>query len=352
MMTNLAEGLARRGNHVDIVVIKANEEYALDTYPNCRVVGLGASSAPQALFRLARYLNSACPEVMISAKDRFNLLCMVANLLYRRKCVHVMTIHNTISRSQPRRLRDRLVLRAVRAAYSWADVLVAVSKGVADDLVEFTGIERSRVKVIYNPIVSDRLYDLSSVPLSDPWFASDSLPVVLGVGRLAPEKDFPTLIRAFGIVASKCAARLVILGDGPERYVLERLIDRLRLNDSVRILGFVENPYQYMARAHLIALSSRTEGLPTVLVEGMALGRKIVATDCPYGPAEILDNGRYGLLVPVGDAEELANAIVTALTCPEDQQRQAERRKKASQFEQLSVADHYLSLIQDLVKAD
>jgi glycosyltransferase involved in cell wall biosynthesis len=136
----------------------------------------------------------------------------------------------------------------------------------------------------------------------------------MGIGRLAPKKDFPTLLRAFAEIRGKYRARLMILGEGPARGELEALVRELDLEADVALPGFVENPYAYLARANLFVLSSRWEGLPTVLIEAMFCGVPVVATDCPSGPREILGGGRYGTLVPVGDMDALTHAMEAGLS--------------------------------------
>jgi glycosyltransferase involved in cell wall biosynthesis len=197
-----------------------------------------------------------------------------------------------------------------------------VSQGVADDLAAVTGIRRERLRVIYNPVVSQRMRDLAREPPTlstgcpHPWFAPGAPPVVLALGRLTVLKDYPSLIRAFGLLRRKHEVRLMILGEGQERPRLEGLVAQLGLCDCVALPGFGANPYAYLARAALFVLSSISEALPTALIEAMALGTPVVATDCKCGPKEVLQDGRYGALVPTGDVAALAEAMSATLTAP------------------------------------
>src|SRR5262249_37227290 len=150
-------------------------------------------------------------------------------------------------------------------------------------------------------------------PLSHPWFAPGSLPVILGVGRLTWQKDFPTLIKAFALVRSRQPARLLILGEGEKRLELETIVKELGLAADVCLPGYVDNPFAYMHRCSAFVLSSASEGLPNSLIEAMACGAPVISTDCASGTAEILENGRYGPLVPVGDVEAMATAISATL---------------------------------------
>jgi glycosyltransferase involved in cell wall biosynthesis len=204
----------------------------------------------------------------------------------------------------------------VRRYYPWADGIVAVSQGVAADLLELTDLPPSKVRVLPNPVVTPELVECAAQPLDDPWFTAGAAPVVLGAGRLDQQKDFPTLIRAFAAVRSKRAARLVILGEGPERARLESLVEELGIGEHVRLPGFVSNPFSYMARAAVFVLSSAWEGMPGVLIQAMACGAPVVATDCESGPREVLASGKYGRLVPVGDHAALAEAIAATLDAP------------------------------------
>jgi glycosyltransferase involved in cell wall biosynthesis len=201
----------------------------------------------------------------------------------------------------------------IKIFYPWADAIVANSRGVAEDLMKLTGLPRDKIQVIYNPVVTPELFAKAEEPLDHPWFRPGEPPVILGVGRLTQQKDFPTLIRAFALVRKERPARLMILGEGEERPKLEALVRELRLEEDVALPGFVENPYKYMKRAAVFVLSSKWEGLPTVLIEALALGTQVIATNCPSGLEEVLEGGRWGRLVSVGDFAGLAQAILDRL---------------------------------------
>jgi glycosyltransferase involved in cell wall biosynthesis len=200
--------------------------------------------------------------------------------------------------------------------HRWADAVVAVSEGVADDIVCTTGIPRDRVCVIHNPVITPALLPAASARPPHPWFEERTCPIVLGVGRLVPQKNFPLLIDAFAEIRRERDARLVILGEGPERAHLEALVQRHGLEESVALPGFVDNPYACMARASVFVLSSDFEGLPTVLIESLGVGTPVVATDCESGPREILRDGALGELVPVGNVQALARGIAQTLASP------------------------------------
>jgi len=218
---------------------------------------------------------------------------------------------------------------------------VAVSRGVADDLARLTGLPREKIQVIYNPVVTPELFVKAEEPLGHPWFAAGEPPVILGVGRLHEAKDFQTLIRAFALVRKKRVARLVILGEGEERPKLEALVRELGLEEEVALPGFVDNPFKYMKRAGVFVLSSQWEGFGNVLVEAMACGTPVVSTACPSGPEEILENGRWGRLVSVGDVDALAEAIILTL----DDKNHPDVARRALDFGVQRAIDEYIRVL-------
>jgi glycosyltransferase involved in cell wall biosynthesis len=226
--------------------------------------------------------------------------------------------------------------------YPWADAVIAVSDGVAEQVASLTGMPRERITTIYNPVVTPELLWRSREPVDHPWLAPGQPPVVLGVGKLKIQKGFRTLIRAFARVRAARPARLVILGEGARRRTLEALVDELGLREDVALPGYVENPWAWMSRASVFALSSRWEGLPGALIEAMACGCPVVSTDCPSGPAEILEGGVYGPLVPVGDAGALARAILELLDAPPDPAR---LRARAAAFCVDPALERYLEVL-------
>ena len=218
-------------------------------------------------------------------------------------------------------------------------------EGVADDVARLTGIPADTIRVIYNPVVTPAVLAKMQQPVDHPWFAAGEPPVILGVGRLVSQKDFPTLVEAFAIVRQQRSARLMILGEGEDREKLEAQISALGLQDDVALPGFAENPYAYMAHANVFALSSIFEGFGNVVAEAMAAGTAIVSTDCPSGPAEILEGGRYGKLVPVNDPAALAEGILATLEAPIAADI---LRQRAQEFSVDRVTDQYIEVLSRL----
>jgi glycosyltransferase involved in cell wall biosynthesis len=220
--------------------------------------------------------------------------------------------------------------------------VVAVSQGAADDIARSSGVPRERVRVIYNPVITPTLLQQIGQTPDHPWFAPGQPPVILGVGRLTAAKDFPTLIRAFAEVRRHRNVHLMIVGEGEERGRLEALVRELGLDEVVSLPGYKENAGAYMAKSALFVLSSAWEGLPTVLIEALAAGARVVSTDCPSGPREILQQGRLGTLVPVGDVARLAEAMISSL----DRGPSTDPAEGLLPFTSDVAVDEYLRLIE------
>ncbi len=311
---NLANGLVERGVQVDVVVVRAEGSYLEQLSPAINLVNLKAGRAVSAFRPLRRYLNQTQPDTMLTALH-LNFIALWVKRFSRSKTKVVVSQHinaSTYSRGAAD-LRVRVEPELIRRFYPWADAVVAVSQGVADDLYQVSDLTPEQVRVIYNPVIMPDMFAKKEVHPDHPWFAPNQPPVILGIGRLDEQKGFDRLIDAFGRIAPVTNARLMILGEGVLRPNLEAQIQRLSLTDRIQLPGFVENPYSYMAHANLFVLSSLFEGLPTVLVEALFCGVPVVSTDCPNGPDEILANGRYGYLTPPDDVDALAAAMLDAL---------------------------------------
>lgn len=318
IFVNLAQGFAEHGLEVDLVLPQVEGPYLSEIPQSVRVIDLHAPRVLQSLPKLVRYLRREKPATLISAVNHTNIVALWAKRWAGVPTRTVVTVHNTLSASTRNawNRRQRSLPVMIGWFFPWADEIVAVSEGVAEDLAATAGLPRERVQVIYNPVVTPELRSLAQEPLDHPWFAPGQPPVFLGIGRLAAQKDFPILLRAFALVRQQRPARLLILGEGRERPQLEALVRQLGLADSVSLPGFVKNPFALLSRSSTFVLSSSWEGLPTVLIEALALGVPIVSTNCKSGPSEILQGGRYGRLVPVGDAAALGSAMLASLAEP------------------------------------
>lgn len=259
---------------------------------------------------VAAYMGREAPDCVLPSLPRAKIATLLACRLLGAHPPVVPTIRNVI---QARRRRHR---RSYRHLFVRASHIVCVSRGVADTLVEQVDVSRSKVSTIYNPVVTTALEAQSAQPADHPWLHDGEAPVILSAGRFARQKDYPTLIKAFARVAAERQCRLIILGDGGSRKSLERLVEDLGLTGRVSLPGWVANPFGFMSRAALFVLSSRYEGLPGVLIQALACGCPCVSTDCPAGPAEILQGGRLGPLVPIGDPVRMAEAMTSVLDRP------------------------------------
>jgi glycosyltransferase involved in cell wall biosynthesis len=228
--------------------------------------------------------------------------------------------------------------------YPKADKIVVISYGLFYEINRILSIPKDKIIVIYNPI-DPELFQKMNEPINHPWFEDGQPPVILAVGRLTKQKDFPNLLRAFAIVRQYRPVRLLILGDGEDRPLLEQLAKDLNISEDVSLPGFTDNPYAFMKKSAIFVLSSIYEGFGNVLVEALACGCPVVATDCPTGPREILDNGRYGRLVPVGDHEALAKAILETLDNPDFPATKEERIQRALEFSLDAAVEKYLQVL-------
>lgn len=341
-LLNLAEGIAAKGFPVDLVLSKAEGPYMSEIPNSVRLVDLKARRVMLCLPALIRYLRSERPSAMLATLYA-NIVAVWARQITGIPARIILNEQNTLTSvsNGEHDVRWKVYPALAKWFYPRADCVTAVSKGVADDLMEAANLSPDQVQVIYNPIVTSDLLKKAKVPLEHPWFRNGEPPVILGVGRLTAQKAFAVLIEAFAQVRKSQQVRLLILGEGEERPMLEALIKHLGLEDDVQLPGFVSNPYSYMARARLFILSSRWEGLPTVLVEAMSLGTPVIATDCPSGPREILQGGKYGQLVPMDDQVALAMAMQNVLsnhtTCPQEESWKP--------YELNFVTDQYLNLL-------
>lgn len=346
VILNLSHGMTERGLPVDLVLAAADGALLEQVPPAVRLVDLRAPRVLRSLGPLSGYLRRERPKVLVSSMGHANLVALWAAKLAGQATPVIVTQHNTLSQEtrQDNWLAARLWPPVLRLFYPWADSVVAVSRGVADDLARTSGLLRERVEVVYNPVITPTMLALARQTSDHPWLAPGQPPVILGIGRLTRQKDFFTLLRAFAEVRQRWTGRLIILGEGEDRLALEALARELGVANDVALPGFQENALAYLAGSAVFVLSSAWEGLPTVLIEALAVGTRVVSTDCPSGPREILQDGRLGALVPVGDAPALAAAILDAVERPAN----AIPSDALIPFTRDAAVDHYLRLIESL----
>ncbi|MDF1614758.1 glycosyltransferase [Desulfurivibrio dismutans] len=305
------------GLQVELVTFRDGEMFYPDEMPaSVRLVHLDTSHRLTTILALWRYLRRRQPRVILSVNHISNMILARTGYLPGVITRRYLSVPNTFGQSEKRldspRKREQK-FREIRAAYPKADGVIAVSDGVRDDLRDNIGLTGVHIERIYSGSVAPGNLARAKESVDHPWLVKKELPVVLSVGRLVPQKDYPMLLRAFALVVKEHPARLLILGKGREQPALERLAVELGISQWVDMPGFAGNPYAYMARADVFALSSRWEGLVNVVMEALGVGTPIVSTDCPSGPREILAGGRYGILVPMQDEQAMAEGILRVL---------------------------------------
>ena len=310
----VARGLAADGLDVHLVIGAARGALLGAVPPGVTLHVLGASRILAALFPLVRWLRTHRPRALLATLEHANVVAVLAASLARARVRVVLREANVAPPDAAARRSPALGL-AMRLAYPRAHAIAAVSGAVADAVAAGTGVARTSVHVVHNPVLDEAFARRLAEPVRDPWLTESprGVPVVLGVGRLAAQKDFGTLIDAIALVARVRPVRLLVFGEGPDRAALEARIADRGLVEVVRLAGFETNPIPAMRAADVFVLPSRWEGLPGALVQAVAAGARIVATDCPGGSAEVLEGGALGELVPVGDAAAMAAAIVRRL---------------------------------------
>ncbi len=341
VVVNLLRAADARGIPLDLVLARAEGPLLAEVPASVRIVELGVQKLQQGILGLARYLRRERPAAIVSHLTQANVALLIARLIARTDARVAVVEHSNLTANLAAGLvRPRVALLA-RRLYRGADAVIAVSTGAARDVEQQLELPAGSVRPIFNPVVDERLTKLAAAAC-DPWPWHDDCPVLLAVGRLAPEKDYPNLLTAFAQVRQSRRAKLMIFGEGPERAKLEELRDRLGLADEVLLPGITANPFAAMRRAAMLVLSSRFEGLGNVLIEALACGCPVVSTDCPAGPAEILAGGRFGLLVPPERPEALAAGILRALDQPWDR---AAIRRRGHEFSADRALDQYLDAL-------
>ena len=384
----LAKSLLQRGHRVDLILARLRGDYRADIPPgmpiyyarlwnpdpelrrHCQRLGLklnpltinpaAAVTAWLSLRRrhprlriggkqailswiIARYLRQARPQLLMSAPDYANIPALYAAELTANAVPVIVAEHNNIRMSYTGTRQPE-----AKELYPQAAAVVAVSQGIGDDIRRLLGVPPHRIPTNYNPIPSASIWRMAQEATAHPWFVPNAPPVILSVGRESPQKDYPTLVAAFGLLRRRIPARLVIIGRLSETY-RAGLIAQAQDCEAAPDVGFIDfdqNPYRYMRQAGLLALSSRWEGLPTVLLEAMACGAPVVSSDTPHGPREILADGQWGQLTPIGDAPALAQAMVDTLQG--DRPPEAALRRRAAEFSEQRAADAYLRLFQQV----
>ncbi|MBC2732961.1 MAG: glycosyltransferase [Desulfobacteraceae bacterium] len=344
VMMLLAKEFSYRGHEVDLIVARAVGPYLKQMPPNVRLVDLKSTKPLTAIPALIRYLRKERPSSVLSSLFNANIALLIAKKISGIPVRCVVREANTISYDLrvSRSISAPITAGVIRRCYAWADVVVSLSYGAADDLTATTRFPRNKIKVIYNPIDIKMIHKKANEESTHPWLIDRDIPTILGIGRFCEQKDFSTLIRAFSIVVKYKNAKLIILGDGELRSQLEALVHALNLSDKVELPGFIDNPYQYLSRSSVFVLSSRWEGLGNVLIEALACDVPIIATNCPCGPGEVLQNGKYGRLVPVGDTQALSSEILRVI---DDDILRFNKTEALSRFDINNITERFIEVL-------
>jgi glycosyltransferase involved in cell wall biosynthesis len=335
---------------VDLVLGNAVGDYIELVNNKVNIIDLEAPRMYKSILKLKNYLKKNSPDILISGIDYVNVIALLARKLSGVKTKIFVTEHNTLSQimKNNKSIKTSILVNAMKIFYKEADKIIAVSHGVATDLSDILGLKKDAIQVIYNPVINENIIKKSYEEVSHNWLnnTDSQSQVLLAIGRLTQQKDFLTLIEAFNLLKDDNNAKLIILGEGEMRNTLQSKIDSLNLTDRIVLQGFSDNPYAFMRKIDLFVLSSKWEGLPTVLIEALACGAQVVSTDCKSGPREILNNGQFGSLVPVGDIEGLATEIQKKLQRVDSPSENSELKDWLQQFESTEVMRKYKNLIE------
>ncbi|NHN62508.1 glycosyltransferase [Haloarcula sp. JP-Z28] len=348
----IANGLATRGYDIDLLLSRASGELRSELSEQVSIVELPPSTTPVVgvaahLPFLATYLNKRKPAALFPHLEHPSIVSLAINRFLNTDTAVIPTQHSAFGHEVEATPKDQIVRRIVPRLYPASDQIVSVSEGVADSLTDRTPVERSDISVLYNPVDVEQIRERASQPVEHEWVEGNDRDVVLFVGRHARQKNLDGWVRAFEKIVNKNPdARAIIAGKGPCREQVQATVERLGLSDTVSLPGFVDNPYRYMRKSDVFLLSSRYEGLPTVLIECLAVGCPVVSTDCPSGPREILSDGEHGTLVPMDDIDGLANAVCDTLADPPDSDR---LRSRADDFSPKPVFDAYEQFLEEHV---
>ncbi len=342
-MLLVANSLAEAGHDVDMVLSRRDGPYLEKLSEKVRLISLDQRHVQNALPALNRYMCAERPDAIVTALFNSDAVLLAGKALMRWPSRVIISVQNTpsaVAKQHPSR-KERLLARVLPWLLRFADGVVAISQGVGDDVAKSMGRRAPAIRVVHNPVVFPGFDELAAAPVEHPWFDEET-PVIVAVGRLTRQKDYPTLFKALAKLRERKPARLLVLGDGEDRAALEALAGELGIRDAIDMPGFVDNPYAYLRRADLFVLSSLWEGFANVVAEALACGTNVVSTDCPHGPREILEGGRFGRLTPMDDPAAMAAAIEGALAAPLDTDT---LRERGHAFSAERAASAYLEVL-------
>ena len=339
----LLSAFRRRGHDVTMLLHSERGELAALIPPDVKKRVFNTSRTLYDFWPLVRFLRAQRPDILISSLDHNNVMATLACLASMTHTRVIICQHNALS-AEARLLgwKYQIIPAIYRVLSPALAGIVAVSKGVADDLSICCGIRRDRVTVIYNPVINEEFYARAAEPCSHPWLSQNTEPVFVTAGRLVDQKDHQMLLDAFASYRAERPGRLLILGTGPNEQQLKARARALSIESDVEFMGFQHNPLPYIREADAFLLSSQHEGLGNVLIEALGCGTPVISTDCPHGPNEILMGGKYGELVAVGDSAAMALHMTNESWRLHNG---AEMAQAISRFGIDAIATQYLDLI-------
>lgn len=311
-MLILANECSRKGYEVHLVLANAVGEYGYLIDKKITVISLSCTSVIKSIPRLRYYLKKEKPNVLLSTLTHANVSCVLAKILSLTSVRLILREANTPSIDSKYGWKQKVLSVLARGLYSSANYVVGVSEGVVEDLINKYKLERKKVVLIYNPTDINTIKNESLNECNHPWLVNKTTKVILAAGRFSYQKDFDTLLHSFALVRKKIDSRLIILGDGEDRERLYELAKKLEISEYCDFPGFTNEIFSFMRKSDVFVLSSRYEGLPGVLIQALICGCKVVSTDCPSGPREILHKGRFGDLVEIGNSRNMAKSILNS----------------------------------------
>jgi glycosyltransferase involved in cell wall biosynthesis len=345
MILTLLPQFIKAGYFIDLVLIKKAGAFLSDIDPRVNIISLKKEHVSQSLIPLIRYFKKSKPDVFISNLTHLNIVTIIAKFFSGTRSKIIITEHSSITTNNLQKGgKEGILVFLARFLYPLADKTVVVSDGAAQNLIEAIKINPNKVQSIYNPIDMDRIRILSREKIDEFWLTEKSIPVLVAIGRLEQEKNFSFLLNVFQTLTKKRKARLLILGEGSERQMLEQQMIAYGIENDVKLLGIKTNPYPYISNADILVCTSKYEGFNITLAESLACGTPVISLNCPYGPAEILDNGTYGQLISPGDRDGMVNAIIAAIDHPESLPTKEKLMERAKRFSAEKIFSEYQEL--------
>jgi glycosyltransferase involved in cell wall biosynthesis len=343
----LIQEFIKKNIQVALVAVNAHGHVRNEIPEGCSVIDLKRVKTRYAFFRLIRYLLGEKPLITISSQTHLNFLIIVARLLTGYPKHLIVREHITFNTeiAADKKIQERLRPWMIRLFYPLASRFVTVSADSAKSIHKYAGYKKE-IRVIQNGLNINSIHSMSNQPSMHPWLnGSKNVKLIIGMGRLSLQKNFSDLLKAFSLLKNKQDYRLIILGEGPELEKLMQASRDLHIQDYVDFPGFVENPYSILARADVFVLSSKWEGFANVIIEALACGVPIVATNCPGGPSDILENKSFAKIVPMSDPSAMSNAIEEMITVRKNKEEIIEL---ARMYDIQEIAQQYIDLINEL----